>query len=210
MAKDTTQLVVDFQREQQRNIFKDFEGATALVKDSEGNWVDSPPILSEGKGDFAGAVETEANVLGEGRPELYEEVPSKPEPIPETLTDYFKDGRSEGWRAIIRAGVGAAVARGELSVEEGLETANKELLEHQEKTGELENINFWKKPVQSIIKELGSLSVFQEQILKEAEYHYHFKRMIYYNIKSKKIFSHEAIEDNGLDWLIKRINEENI
>jgi hypothetical protein len=50
----------------------------------------------------------------------------------------------------------------------------------------------------------------KEKILKDEGYHYDFKRMTYYNRRTKKIFSHEAIEDNGSDWLIKRIQEKNL
>ena len=49
----------------------------------------------------------------------------------------------------------------------------------------------------------------KKEILENANYQYHFSRMIYFNRDSKKIFSYEAIEDNNLEWLNKSINERN-
>lgn len=46
-------------------------------------------------------------------------------------------------------------------------------------------------------------------ILKQAGYKYHFDRGIYYNIKSKKIFSEVAVDDNGEKWLKDNITENN-
>ena len=44
-------------------------------------------------------------------------------------------------------------------------------------------------------------------ILENGGFVYHFRRMIYINNEKRKIFSHEAVEDNPVDWLIKKINE---
>lgn len=175
MAKDTTQLILDFQQNQKKvSLHDDFENATPLILDIDKGWVDEPLIFSKQSGDLTGAIDIEENVLGDGRPELHiknsEEIPT-PKKIPEGVWEIIESGRNIGWEAVIRAGVGATVAKGELSVEKGLETANEELLKQQAKNKDLENINFMKHPFQAILQELSTLSVFQEQIIKEAAIH---------------------------------------
>jgi len=49
----------------------------------------------------------------------------------------------------------------------------------------------------------------KEKILKDNGFKYHFIRMIYFNKKTRKIFSFEAIDDNDESWLIKKIHEKN-
>lgn len=41
----------------------------------------------------------------------------------------------------------------------------------------------------------------KKNILEKANYRYHFRRSMYFNIEDKRIFSLEAIEDNNTDWL---------
>jgi hypothetical protein len=48
----------------------------------------------------------------------------------------------------------------------------------------------------------------KKDILKKANYRYHFDRSIYYNMDDKKIFSLEAIEDNDADWLLEQIKKD--
>ena len=47
-------------------------------------------------------------------------------------------------------------------------------------------------------------------VLEREGFVYHFSRMIYINAEKKKVFSHEAIEDNPVNWLIEKINEASI
>lgn len=46
----------------------------------------------------------------------------------------------------------------------------------------------------------------KKEILEKANYRYHFSRDIYFNRDDKKVFSLEAIEDNGPKWLMDRID----
>ena len=46
----------------------------------------------------------------------------------------------------------------------------------------------------------------KKEILEKANYRYHFMRSIYFNIKDKRVFSLEAIEDRDVDWLVNIIN----
>ena len=52
-----------------------------------------------------------------------------------------------------------------------------------------------------------SRSKEKKEILEDSNYQYHFRRMIYFNRDTKKIFSFEAIEDNDPSWLINAIKE---
>ncbi|HAT1597259.1 TPA: hypothetical protein JAN72_06615 [Legionella pneumophila] len=49
----------------------------------------------------------------------------------------------------------------------------------------------------------------KKEILNSNDFQYHFKRDIYYNKLSKKIFSTEIIQDNTEDWLVDKIQERN-
>ncbi len=52
-------------------------------------------------------------------------------------------------------------------------------------------------------------SATKKEILEGAGYTYDFRRMVYYNRRTKKVFSVEAIKDNDEHWLQKCIGEEN-
>jgi hypothetical protein len=52
-------------------------------------------------------------------------------------------------------------------------------------------------------------SATKKEILERAGYTYDFRRMVYYNRRTKKVFSVEAVKDNDEHWLQKRIGEEN-
>jgi hypothetical protein len=45
------------------------------------------------------------------------------------------------------------------------------------------------------------------QILREAEYAYNFDRMVYFNRRTKKVFSVEFVQDHSEDEIQKCINE---
>ncbi len=47
-----------------------------------------------------------------------------------------------------------------------------------------------------------------EQILRQAGYVYSFDRMVYFNRKTKKVFSIEFIEDHNIDELQRLLNEQ--
>jgi len=47
-------------------------------------------------------------------------------------------------------------------------------------------------------------------ILEKGGFSYHFSRMIYINVEKRKVFSHEAIDDNPVRWLIEKINEASV
>lgn len=47
----------------------------------------------------------------------------------------------------------------------------------------------------------------KERILKEAGFHYHFERSLYFNRETRKIFSVEAIDDHPVEWLNACISE---
>lgn len=53
------------------------------------------------------------------------------------------------------------------------------------------------------------ISTTKDEILKEADYTYDDYRKVYYNKKTKKVFSDEKVGDNNEDWLRKCIEEEN-
>ncbi len=53
-------------------------------------------------------------------------------------------------------------------------------------------------------------SAKKSDVLEKEGFFYHFSRMIYINAEKKKVFSHEAIEDNPVSWLIEKINEPSI
>lgn len=46
----------------------------------------------------------------------------------------------------------------------------------------------------------------KEQILRQNGYKYYFKRMMYFNPETKKIFSYEAIDNNDEIWLEKKVH----
>ena len=48
----------------------------------------------------------------------------------------------------------------------------------------------------------------KESVLQENGYHYNFHRKIYFNLREKKIFSTEWVEDNDLIKLLNKIKEE--
>lgn len=48
----------------------------------------------------------------------------------------------------------------------------------------------------------------KKDILEKAGYRYHFMRSIYFNIKDKRAFSLEAIEDKKVEWLIQIIESQ--
>ena len=48
----------------------------------------------------------------------------------------------------------------------------------------------------------------KKDILEKAGYRYHFMRSVYFNIKDKKVFSLEAIEDRDIGWLTNIINSQ--
>ena len=50
----------------------------------------------------------------------------------------------------------------------------------------------------------------KSEILEKECFVYHFSRMIYINSEKRKIFSHEAVDDNPIDWLKKKIDEASI
>jgi len=52
-------------------------------------------------------------------------------------------------------------------------------------------------------------SATKKEILERAGYTYDFRRMVYYNQKTKKVFSVEAVLDNDEQWLQRHIGEEN-
>jgi hypothetical protein len=54
-----------------------------------------------------------------------------------------------------------------------------------------------------------STSKSKEKILEENGFKYHFIRMIYFNKRTRKIFSFEAIDDHGETWLVQKIQEKN-
>lgn len=49
----------------------------------------------------------------------------------------------------------------------------------------------------------------KEKILLNGGYKYHFERMIYFNLKTKKVFSFEAVDDHPVAWLQERMNKNN-
>ena len=49
----------------------------------------------------------------------------------------------------------------------------------------------------------------KEKILREAQFHYHFERSLYFNRQQRKVFSIEAIEDHDVDWLRDRVQQQN-
>lgn len=54
-----------------------------------------------------------------------------------------------------------------------------------------------------------STSKSKEKILEDNGFKYHFIRMIYFNRKTRKIFSFEAIDDHDEAWLMQKIQEKN-
>ena len=54
-----------------------------------------------------------------------------------------------------------------------------------------------------------SSSKSKEKFLEDNGFKYHFVRMIYFNMKTRKIFSFEAIDDNDEAWLLPKIQEKN-
>lgn len=49
----------------------------------------------------------------------------------------------------------------------------------------------------------------KKKILQDNGYRYHFTRMIYFNLDTKKVFSFEVIDDNPENWLEQKISEPN-
>ena len=56
----------------------------------------------------------------------------------------------------------------------------------------------------------GRIDKQKQQTLEENGYVYNFRRMIYINHSSKKLFSYEAIRDHDLNWIKSRITENNV
>lgn len=54
-----------------------------------------------------------------------------------------------------------------------------------------------------------AISEFQEDILKRNGYKFYFKRFIFINYETRKIFSYAVIEDKTDDWLQAHIDEVN-
>jgi hypothetical protein len=52
-------------------------------------------------------------------------------------------------------------------------------------------------------------SATKKETLERADYTYDFRRMVYYNQRTKKVFSVEAVQDNDEHWLQRCIGEEN-
>ena len=49
----------------------------------------------------------------------------------------------------------------------------------------------------------------KERLLLKNGFKYHFERMIYFNLKTKKVFSFEAIDDHPIVWIQESINKIN-
>lgn len=49
--------------------------------------------------------------------------------------------------------------------------------------------------------------ISKPEVLEKEDFVYHFSRMIYINSQKRKIFSHEAVSDNDVKWLIEKISE---
>lgn len=56
----------------------------------------------------------------------------------------------------------------------------------------------------------GQIDKQKQQTLEENGYVYNFRRMIYVNHSTKKVFSYEAIRDHDLNWIKSRITENNM
>ncbi len=52
-------------------------------------------------------------------------------------------------------------------------------------------------------------SATKKEILERTGYTYDFRRIVYYNRRTKKVFSVEAVHDNDAQWLQRCIGEEN-
>ncbi len=52
-------------------------------------------------------------------------------------------------------------------------------------------------------------SATKKEILERTDYTYDFRRMVYYNQRTKKVFSVEVVQDNDEHWLQRCIGEEN-
>ncbi len=53
------------------------------------------------------------------------------------------------------------------------------------------------------------IAATEKKILEEADYKDSLRHLVYYNKKTKKVFSFEAVRVNNEDWLRKCIEEEN-
>jgi hypothetical protein len=53
------------------------------------------------------------------------------------------------------------------------------------------------------------VSKHKEQVLEKNRYKYNFNHMVYFNSKTRKIFSYKAIDDHDANWLTKHIHEKN-
>lgn len=173
MAKDTTQFIIDFQRNQKQKTitFDDLEGATPLVKNKDGSY--SKDLFHAKLGDFKDAVEiTKEFRKGDGEPALRVNDKDFVLPPPEhSIPEYVRKKYEEGQLVFTKAAYGMAIATGKMSVKEGLEKGNSEYLQQLKEIGKLEDVTLWTEPLKTLLGGTAKLAPFMISSVIEAAKH---------------------------------------
>ncbi len=133
MVFDTTQLIID-SKKKQADAFGSIADAVPIHQNNEGMWVDT---VKEPVGDLSKAVpidQVDIN-LGGDQPVLVEKNATE---VPTDLSDYLAEKYKAGKAPLFYGAIGELVAKGEISVEEGIELGNKEHMKNLEQQGRLE------------------------------------------------------------------------
>ncbi len=120
------EFLVKLQREQGEEVITtdDLVGATPLVKNPDGTWGDdfAGKYNPQPYGDLVGAEEVEREFReGEGEHSLIVDHENAFPIEPHSLPEYMKKKWKEGNLPFIKSAMGLAMAKGEISIKEGLD-----------------------------------------------------------------------------------------
>ncbi len=137
--EDTTQLIIEEEKQKKNTL----ERLIPIEQDAEGNWVDAPQLdkSSSNLSDVVPVDKFNANITTGDESVLVQENASEaPIEVDISTSNYFKLKIKSGKHPITYGWIGERVATGDLSIEEGLELADRELLKSLELQNRLDII----------------------------------------------------------------------
>ncbi len=136
----------------------DLAGAVPLVEDKEGNFVLESQFTLGGANDLADATPIHANTVPLDNPELMtKSLDDKFKDVPNFFQD-VKDTFELSEEGMARGTTGLAIAKGLISLEDGLAQANRDFLKQQKELDKIKQYSFFNEPFQSTVIELAKLA----------------------------------------------------
>ena len=150
----------------------DIASAVPLVQDADGGLVEQSQFqFSLTNDDIADATPVGENTLTLDNPELVtKELSSEFKDAPSFYDDVRKtyDIAEE---QMIAGSIGLAIAKGQISIEDGVKQANTEFIKQQKELDKLKQYPFFNKPLQSTVIELAKLAPHMINSAKEGATH---------------------------------------